>query len=335
MKEINIYDKQKSFILLNPHYKADVEYFIKFVEKRYKLNDESIHGWFSNVDTEHVEDCLRLLCENGTFKRKTKARNFVSALANFFRYLLEHKLSNEKLQNELNVISGADNAGAYYHSRLSEYIENTPMLEDERSFLPITDKEIEKLINYCNNLINKRISYSKGSEAKMFGQMAGALAVKLIMFSGISYGVAKLIEFDDLKPEYGTIEINGILLMLPPQLSYQFKEYARIYKEKGAGISTSKLFVGKDGTSWGDKTPDSGIVAVLRAAIQKTSISEINRGAIQQHMRNGLPERIISQITGEKDSVLSSCFEDVFLDDVGMFSFVNSAIVKNPIYSRL
>jgi len=335
LEVVDIIATKEKFIIKYPSYKADVENFINFVQTKYNLNPKNINGWFCSIDADKVKECLNALCDNGTFKTKSKAKNFINALSKFFYYLLDEGLSNDYLYKELKGTLGTDNTRTTYHSQLMAYIEDTRTLKDKRTFFPITSEEADTLIDHCDKLIDKRILFVKGSEPKIFGQMTSALCVKLILFTGISYNVARLLEFNDLKPNYGLIEINGINLMLPPKLSHQFKEYARIYKEKGINKITSKLFIGKDGAPWGDRTPDSGIVTVLKAAIDKYSISEINRGSIQQHIINGMPERTITKLTGEKDDVLSKCYGDVFSNDYDLFSLVNSTIVKNPIYSKL
>ena len=328
-------NKLKDNFLRNHNaYKNDVK---KFVDYLTNLNPSSpFNNEFTirGMTVEVILNCLEYYVDNETIKKKEPARKFVSAIGQLMEYLFESdpKLINETLRKQLGAPSNRSDS---YNRICNEKIDSLN-LEEKESLDALRLETVKILCDKCNESISKFISATV-YERIQFRNAASALCIKLILYIGITYGVARTLKITDFDTDINILTINGYNVTLPLNLSQQFRSYIKKIQEYDFDTTPEYLFFGTDGSQWGDKTSASGITNFLINQLDtvnknidiKSGITPLVKYAITQLILKGVNDGDISDITGASDVIIEDCHD---INDQERYSYLNSKLLNTDFY---
>lgn len=323
--------KEKFLIKNNNYYRNDVENFIKYIETQEA--GASFYSKFTlqGMSTKGILESLKHYVNIGQFQKKETARKYISAIGQLFEYILSQTdIENTDLKNQLGSPSNRKDS---YLGQCTEYINNCEELLEKESVSMITKEQAEHLLDWCNSEINNFIdSNAEQNERIGFKRLVAAICIKLMLFLGIAYRVARVLRFNDLDVVNNTIMINGYMIRLPLMLSKQLRSYKKILAEKKFDTNDGFLFITLDGTQWGEKTFSSSIPTYLKSQLGQTNITSIIKYGVKQLILNGMSDNVIIKLTGISKEILSDCLEP---SDTDSFAYINAKIINTPIYRYL
>ena len=330
MKE-RIEKLKESFLLNNNDYRNDVENFIKYLDTQ--EHGASFYSKFTlaGMSTEGILESLRHYVNIGQFKKKETARKYMSAIGQLFEYILANtNIENSDLKNQLGAPSNRVDS---YVGKYSDYINNCDELLEKVPNPMLDNNEVLSLLQWCNDEIDKSLYNTiDGNERLGFKRLVAAMCIKLMLFLGITYRVARAITFNDLDIERGTIQINNFLIRLPMGMQRQFSTYKKYFAEKGYNVVSGYLFVTIEGEQWGEKTSASSMPTILKTQLGQTSITSVVKYGVKQLVISGMSDNIIIKLTGISREILNDCLEP---ENKDIFKYINEKIIKTPIYQDL
>ncbi|SHL55497.1 hypothetical protein SAMN02745136_05166 [Anaerocolumna jejuensis DSM 15929] len=322
---------KESFLLVNNDYRNDVENFVKYLDTQEQGASFYSKYTLAGMSTNGILDSLKYYVKIGQFKKKETARKYMSAIGQLFEYILANTdIENTDLKNQLGAPSNRVDS---YVGQYSEYINNCDELLEKESNSILKPNEVELLLNWCNDEIDKNLfDVSDNNERIGFKRMVAAICIKLMLFVGITYRVARAITFNDLDIERGTIKINNFLIRLPMGLQRQLNIYKKLLKDRGYNVDTGFLFITIEGEQWGEKTSGSSIPTFLKTQLRQTSITSVIKYGVKQLVISGVSDNVIIKLTGISREILNDCLEP---ENDDTFSYINEKIIKTPIYKNL
>ncbi len=329
-KEIELL-KGKFLDINNNYYRNDVENFINYIETQ--ETGASFYSKFTlqGMSTKGILESLKYYVNIGQFQKKETARKYISAIGQLFEYILSQTdIENTDLKNQLGAPSIRKDS---YLGQCTEYINNCEELLEKESLSMLTEEQTKQLLDWCNNEIDNTLdSDTEQNERIGFKRMTAAICIKLMLFLGITYRVARVLRFSGLDVENNTLMINGYMIRLPLILSKQFRKYKSVLEEKGFDTQEGFLFLTLDGTQWGEKTSSSSMPTFLKSQLGQTNITSIIKYGIKQLILNGMSDNVIIKLTGISREILNDCLEP---SDTDIFAYINAKIIETPIYKYL
>lgn len=320
---------EEKFLEINKDYRNDVENFINYIETQETGASFKSKYTLQGMSTKGILESLKYYVNIGKFQKKETARKYISAIGQLFEYILSTTdLENTDLKNQLGAPSIRKDS---YMGQCTEFINNCEELLEKESLSMLTEEQAKLLLDSCNKEIDSHLNSEK-DERIGFKRMTAAICIKLMLFLGISYRVARVLKFTNLDVENNTIIINGYMIRLPLILSKQFRRYKLILEEIGFDTQEGFLFSTLDGAQWGEKTTNSGIPALIKNQLGQTNITSIIKYGIKQLILNGVNDNVIIKLTGISREILNDCIEP---SDTDIFAYINSKIIKTPIYENL
>jgi integrase len=323
--------KEKFLIANNNYYRNDVENFINYIETQ--ETGASFYSKFTlqGMSTKGILESLKHYVNIEQFQKKETARKYISAIGQLFEYILSHTdIENTDLKNQLGAPSNRKDS---YLGQCTDYINNCEELLEKESLSMLTEEQAKQLLDWCNNEIDNSLDLNTEQNERIgFKRLVAAICIKLMLFLGITYRVARVLRFSDLDVENNTIMINGYITRLPLILSKQFRKYKTILGEKGFDTQDGFLFITLDGTQWGEKTSSSSIPTFLKSQLGQTNITSIIKYGIKQLILNGMSDNVIIKLTGISREILNDCLEP---SDTDIFAYINAKIINTPIYKYL
>lgn len=322
---------KESFLLNNNDYRNDVENFIKYLDTQ--EHGASFHNKFTlaGMSTKGILESLHYYVNIGQFKKKETARKYMSAIGQLFEYILANtNIENTDLKSQLGAPSNRVDS---YVGQYSDYINNCDDLLEKEPNSMLCNNEVISLLQWCNDEIDKSLYDTIDSNERIgFKRLVAAMCIKLMLFLGITYRVARAITFSDLDIERGTIQINNFLIRLPMGMQRQFSTYKKYFAEKGYNVDSGYLFVNIEGEQWGEKTSASSMPTFLKTQLGQTSITSVIKYGVKQLVMSGMSDNIIIKLTGISREILNDCLEP---ENKDVFIYINEKIIKTPIYKDL
>lgn len=325
---------KEKFLSENHGYTNDVNNFINYLETQ--VDQASFYNEFTlrGMTVIGILNSLEYLVKIKQIQKKEPAKKYVSAIGQLFAYLFDNsEIQNISLKSQLDLPQKRKGS---YLKICHDFINRNEDLQEKESYKALDDTIVNKLIIWCNNKIEKVINIEVGEIQDMhFKHMVAALCVKLILLTGCTYRVVRLLKISDLDIDLNIITINGYDIRLPLGLSKQFKYYKKIYFDKQFDVLEGFLFVGSDGKQWGSDTSSSGITNYLKTEIEKTDITGIIKYGIRQLMLQDVNDSVIIQLTGANKDTIEDCLPQDSKKESEWFSYINSKIVKSELYKQL
>lgn len=327
--DINILKKR--FLSEHVEYANDIGNFINYFETQVDgvsiCNDIVLNG----MRTEDIIKSLAYYVEIGQISKKEPARKYTSAVAQWFEFLFENSaIENTDLKNALGAPSSRKSSYLY---QCRSYINDCEQLKEKEPYSPLDGDQVRKLLDWSKKAIDDGIKAPDKDIA--FKRMAAALCIKLMLFTGVTYRVARTLEFKDYNEIEATLTINGYKIMLPLGLTYELRAYKHICEARKFDLENGYLFVTADGEQWGDKTTSSGIPTFLDSQLNITSVNSVVKYGIKQLLDQSVSDSIILKLTGARKELLDDCIDPKQENEDMMFSYINSKLIHEPIFVNL
>lgn len=320
-----------SFLEKNENYCNDIENFEKYLETQ--VDGASFYQPYTlrGMTVDGIIDSLKYYVEIGQIKKKEPARKYTSAISQWFEFLFENSdIRNEALQDALRSSSNRKNSYLY---QCKHYIDNCNLLKEKETYPALTDGQVFKILEWCNNSIQSGLV--KTNKDISFKRMTAALCIKLMLFIGIAYRVARAINFGSYNECEGTLIVNDYIIRLPLRLTRELKEYKCICKDKGFDVQKGFLFTTPNGDQWGEKTSHLSIPTFLNSQLGINSVNSVVKYGVQQLILQNVSDSIILRLTGVRKEILEDCADPNIDSDGNVYAYINSKIVNSPIYQQL
>jgi integrase len=253
---MNISEIIELFISENDGYKYDLNNFISYIRDYKKLPLEDTV--FGGITTKDIIQSIEYNIDREQFKSVSITQKYSVAVAQFFVYaIVKGYIKNKDLYEEISAPKIDEKS---YYSRINTFISKNRKLNEREPIAVFSSEVINNLIVDCDSFI-ERTDLHKNK--KGFEKLVAALSIKMILLTGIKYGVARKIKLNDINIYTNVVKINGFNIRLPLKLSTQLQYYMKIREELHHPGSENYLFVSYDGNQWGDKTSSSKIPNIL------------------------------------------------------------------------
>lgn len=247
------------------------------------------------IRTSDIIESIEYLVDKRVYFTKSIALKFRSAIAQFFRYAIRNNwLSNSDFLREIN--SPHEDKKSYSY-QVTMYIKKSDALAKPVKKEPLNNDEVIDLINYIDDYFN----YSDLNQPQI-SQYAALLAMKLMLFTGIKYGVLLNIKCSDISLDINQIVVNGYRIRMPVLFTEQMRKYLSLRTEFTAGT----LFIKDDYSSW-TNTSSSGINYYLDQIMLRSDTTGLTKFGIQQLLLVGTDIPTIEKLTRAGKAIIYSC----------------------------
>lgn len=278
-----------------------------------------------------IIESLKYYVEIGQIKKKEPARKYISAVGQWFEFLFETAdFRNNHLKEALRAPSTSEES---YNYQCNGYIDNCDLLKEKEPYPPLNEEQVAKLLEWTKSTIEAGLREPEKDIA--FKRLVAALCIKLMLYVGIAYRRVRTIRFSDYNEQQGTLEINGYKILLPLGLVCELREYKRVCRNKGFNIEEGYLFVTTDGEQWHNDTSHSGIPTFLGSLLNIFSVNSVVKYGVQQLLLQYVSDSVILNLTGVRKEILQDCTNPTQENEEQVFSYINSKLVKTPIYQKL
>lgn len=328
---MNIGQLKKKFLEEYPDYKNDIEKLEQYLEQQVEGASFYNRMTMQGIRVSDIIQCISFYIEIGQITKREPAKRYFSAIGQWFEYLFEHSdIDNPSLKVALGSPSSRSDS---YLFQWKTFIERCESLKEKETYPALNDDQVAMLIKWTDSIIQEPTQAIDKDIA--FKRLAAALCIRLMVLLGLTYRVVRMISFEDYDENSGILTVNGYPIILPPGLSYGFREYKKICTAKGFDTRHGYLFLSTSGEQWDDKTTSSSIPSFLNTQLKITSINSVVKYGIRQLLQQGISDSVILKLTGVRKDILDDCIDPAKDDSAVLFSYINSKVVGIPIYSSL
>ena len=317
------------FISENDGYRHNLNNFISYIRYYRKLPLESTV--FGGITTTDVIQSLEYNINRGQFKSVSIAQKYSVAVAQFFVYaIFNGYIKNIDLREEISAPKIDEKS---YYSRINTYISKNKKLREKKSITEFSSEVIDEIVMNCDAFIE---SSGLHKNKKGFEKVAATICIKLILLTGVKYGVARKIKLNHINAYSNVVDINGFKIRLPLKLSTQFQYYLKLREELHHISTESHLFVSYDGSAWKKATSSSKITTLLAQWTGRTDTTGLTSFGIRNLIEAGVNDSIITKLTGAEETLIKSCIclnEDDKAQNWD--KYINSRIHKIDFYYKL
>lgn len=319
------------------NYSRKVEVFIEYLENECGVNDKNYKEILNSIGPDKIVESVEFYVHKYGIKFLATIDNYITSLKSFFAYLIsEHDINNQTFDR------------ATESSRLDEAVkEKTKELELDNSNMkePISNELYRELLIECDRVIDVYNLGDYEAESSSYKPKAGlfisAVAMKLVMLTGIKNRVCKTIKKNDYNFELNKIKINGYWIHLPDKLAYDMKKYYKVREEIIAqnGISDSgkyDLFIKQDGRLIEGRNISTNIYKVMEKLNGTSEGEALCKYVIMKHIEGGMDIIEIINLTTFSIETCMHCKEQLNIeikDD--MSKFLNAKLKKSDVYDFL
>lgn len=287
-------------------YKSKVDAFKEFIIVEKKVNDDIYTDYFRGIKMNTVLESLGYFIQRNKIKKETVAIHYGKMIKRFFYFLQSKGISNE---NIFKLFSRKDEKS--FDNQIKQYISIETDLEKAQSNDACDDEEIIAIIANANSIIEDSVKNKEelflGKKKYSFKMYMAAVAVKVIIFSGVSFRNLSRIRLIDFNKESKTIKISGYELHLPIDLYFQIKKYIQI--RSLIETNNSKLFVKADGTDI-KGVSDLG-AALIISDDEKATVTGVIKNTIIKMIKADIRLNIIMELTEMGWKIVKDCIDVV------------------------
>lgn len=290
----------------------------------------------AKLEKKDVCESIKYYIEERDIHYVSTIRTYISVVKEFIRYIGNNVvLIKEFGQGD----SRKDNSFDASMEEFIAYLQKSKeyMIYECRDMRALEDEEYKQLYKYCDKYIAEldecELKYKENGRGdrdlnRNHAKYVGALAVKLIMFTGMRFEILQQLRIDEKKfceSQEGKFEIRYVYksrgkkgekkknecfhyrVKLPESLFQELREYC-IYK-KNADIESEWLFCYRDGT----KVKNDIVNNIMKEVgdVEVSGVMRIVKYRIIELIERGTNQSIIQRITGVGDKVFGECQEKV------------------------
>lgn len=325
----------EDYIMLYPDYKNDVVNYNKFLIEKWKvpLEDDLIKTLLQGVRIEDILESLQSNVDKNVYKKKNSAKKYATVIGSLYHYIFENTdVENSSLSDAISYNNYREKS---YMKVMMDYINNCDKLGGVIEQEVLDCESVKALLTWCdvslsvlyNEDLNNGSVLSYEDSNIDYRKITAALAIKFIMFLGITYRELRKLRWNQYLERKDCIIINSYEIRLPMNLSAQLSDYKKYIKTIRAYNKSQYIFSDINSVQWGEKTSSSGIPDYLRALLDTASLNSIVKYGITQMIKVGISDSVIKNLTGASDKLIKWC-----LSDENVKNELNNKLVQVPMY---
>lgn len=292
-------------------YRYKLKIFHDFLAVHKNMDDTNYFYIMSAMTPQDIIDSVAYYIENCAVKFKLTIDVYFFAVASFFDYLhLSKHIDNEmfsKKQNRLELKQSVDKAIEQHG------------LKAKQIFPPLTDDEIDALIDKCNEILNdndsdKFMFTEQQKYNRQFSLFMSAIIVKIIIFTGVTNDTLLSMKTSHVDVISGKLKLNGYWIHLPDALSQQMKLYMTIREKIVRDDKNTLLFFSPETSK---KTNNSQMLKVLSELLGHNRAMSIAKHSIIRKLEVGMSSEMLMDFTGYSGDVMGHCLE-IYHDQLGI-----------------
>lgn len=312
-------------------YKHHIHSFIYFIEQR-GINEQNLIPYLQGIRSKDVIEALEFYIRKNKITARDTAFGYSSAIKEFLYYSIESgTIRNSELKSEL-LSPGYDENS--YRFKMNNFILNNELLKNHGGFEKLNSKDIEDIIDQCNQLLREVDKINKSKESKLaFHRIRSAIIIKLILLTGAPYREIRKICFNNIKIESGTVSISDFTLKIPVSFISDLKNYLQVVRS--INPNNENVFIEFNGVQMSIKTANTA--SFLGNIIGRKDLSSLVRYSVKEMIRNGTSETIIRQLHGLKRSngIIEECHSIVYSEQSTANLHLNEKIQQSELYCLL
>lgn len=278
-----------------------------------------------------TEDIIKSIDHNIEFNQyasKSIALKYVSAIAQFFRFAeAEHWFQNDNLKDDINAPLRFDDQS--YRAKVTDYILKNGKLKIKESKDVLTKEEAIRLLTNIDEYLSPE---NFSHEAVSIERAAAMLAMKLMLFTGIKYNVAKDLLLTAVDVPTNSITINGFYLRMPIKFCLQVQEYLRMRNS----FNCPYLFVDNSGNPWSKTTTTSKIPEIHKRFLGRTDTTGLTKYGISELLDVGTGISEIERLTSARANLIRGCMSNTGETEQEKDNrYINRQLCKMDIYYRI
>lgn len=294
--------------------------FNEYIKEEYSDYESSLEQFlnhdFSRRDI--IKSCIRYIKKSTKANSVTAIEKYLNAMTKLYEECFEKQRYNNR--NLFAILPFGS-----LKSEVKEQLRDTDLKEKE-SYIPITDKDVEKIFEYFENNAHRDDIISRRNK----------LLIKLVLLYGFKLERIKYMTVKDVDISKHILYIQNtiyegisIKLELPYNLIKELDEYINLLREEEDFDKNQYLFLSRN-----KKIIDSSFAQSIIENIKKDShenstritLTGISKYAIINMIKEGINKANIKLITGMQDVVVDDC-ERCFLEQ--QFQKANDTIILN------
>lgn len=302
-----------------------------------KINNTTLISYLNGITPEDILYSAKYYMNKGAVSEDTISM-YISVIREFFKYIKKALNIGNDLIKSFGLSKQDTNSFNFKFRSFMQELLQTGFIKPSTQGVPFTDEQVKLIVQYCNDILTISTVERSVSEERCYNRYVKSLAVKLIVYLGVSIDVLNAIEVQHLDLQYGTIVISGYQFHLP----YWIRQQIELFHEKilRKNTHTSPLLALYDGKMF----PQPSVLGAFinsklkyEADVQNPfSVICLAKYAIIQLIDAGLGRDTIIELTGYKDEIYDSCKQLVDKVDVNLRSKQIDAVLKQlPSYDFL
>ncbi|APF22001.1 hypothetical protein [Clostridium butyricum] len=208
------------------NYNRKIEIFMEFLKQECGVNNKNYVAILKGMGIDEIIKSLEYYIHNYGIQYTSTADNYITAMRSFFLYLAQK-------ENIYNKIFDRQAENEKFNEGIKLKYKELGLIQTKMKEI-ISECEFNQLLLECNKHIQRYDVYNyekEGSYKTETGLFLSSIMMKLVMYTGIKNSVIPTILKKDYDYDLNKIMINGIVLYLPDDLSYNFKKYYKVREE--------------------------------------------------------------------------------------------------------
>lgn len=283
-------------------YRRKLDIFLAFLNNK-GLNDCVSHTkLLSEFGSDSFIESVKFYIEEYKIGFRSTTDNYKSVVTELFKYLKEVEgITNETFN---------DNSKNRTMDIEYEKLIKVKKLSDREKVEPMSYEDVKGLITICEDAIDKgenlplsELIVKKGA----FTNYMSAIICKLVAFLGLKNDVVLNLKMGEFDETTGKTTISGYRVALPKNLWMQMKKYIVVRKSLLPEWNSDSLIFAT--LSDARKLDNGTAFALLQKIIDSRGATALQKYAIIQHIKSGMPMYMIEDLTGCGDDIIRHCHE--------------------------
>ena len=291
-------------------YKSHIYSFDSFINDKIKGSDFLLE-YLMGISTSTIIDSIDYYIEKNKITSVNRVEHYATAIKEYVLYLFSNNFKfNQEFKNQILLPSFDKNS---YWYRIKEHIREKENLNEQKSFNSLSNEEYEGIMIRCNEVINDSKYLDKEISKNGFEDITSALLIKITLSFGLKYNVISNLKLKDIDFKYNTLNINGYSINLPNQLIDDLGIYEHIIsllkndkKRKFLLCDMNLEKLSKNTTTCSN---------FLRNISGRGDFNGLIQFVIVRMLKNGIDSFVIRDFTGNKDTIIKKCQEQVFREN--------------------
>lgn len=290
-------------------YSGKINCFYNFLVEKKGITDGSFHSYLSSMRDTEILESLQQYIDNNEVTKISVARHYISVVKRYFNFLYGLQIENNNLLRNFTLEKRYSDS---FNNKLKEFIDNNNRLADIGTKSALTLEEVKLLVVECDQEIEDILKEPQTTlfstiNKISYNNIMSAVALKLMVFTGVKFNVLNSIAIEDLNINHNTICINNFTIHLPDNLATQFKYYLDIRKRIPSELNT--LFVQYEGDILGRK--NRILSERLQQYIGRQDTTGITKFGVIEMIKKGVNQSLLQEFTGVGMDIFKDCQQQV------------------------